>query len=641
MPWTLNTLPSEVLGLIISGSNTSFVIVRLWKCGDRLLQSKLSSGSRSVDLKASLVVRTKLPLFFGALRCLTYLSISSRLMIMEDLRDWSTFMFSLPSSLETLCIQARDTYWALLNHAPESTSTEEKLVSTEYPRGRSNLIDLNTLFPRLHTLKLTSSGPLELDPTIEPSNFPGLPSSLTHLTANFDLVYTEEGPNRFLYGLPRSLRELCGAPFGKPEGHNILENLVADFAGAPPSLTSLKRFWENQVRDLDWLPKSVAKYSGSYPTWSLYTARTLPPGFQCLEATTIDLRSFALASTDWIHELPSRLTLLRVRLPQNVLLPLNRLPSSLKKLVIDDTGPIWSQLGGLSEDASKSAKSWPPLLETLKIHKIPYQLINHLPHTLKTLEVSFHGPSIDGRIANFDVSHFPPQLTRLECKMPSQETHALVLAFSGTLPVTIRHVELGAQAYDGGLEHSTLNLLEPREPSGNQSLPMKPLPTFLTFAKLHIGSFKCEWFGHLPRWLKQLSIHRWAVPQATKDAGTMFEGLPPSLEYFYANCHNTASEGLAPSQRLASIVPRLRGLTVLFSFGFPSSFIRELPPTLEELNINLVELREEDAMLLPPKLSYVSFQAVRDWDPKLAKHKPWRSRNADEVSSELASSLSW
>ena len=639
MPWTLNTLPSEVLGLIISGSNTSFVIVRLWKCGDRLLQSKLSSGSRSVDLKAAQAVRTKLPLFFGSLRCLTYLSISSRNVIIKDVRNWPTFMFSLPSSLETLCIESLDIASALCQYGPALAQFAPQTISTEYPRGCSHLIDMNTLLPRLHTLQLTHpSGQYFADPTIDPSNFPGLPSSLTHLTASFNLEYTEGGPNRYLFGLPRSLRELCGQI--NAVGHNVLANLIADFADAPPHLTSLDRLWERRHSSLEWLPKSITWFHGSYPTWSLDTARHISPQLQSIDATTIDAQSFLSASTDWIRALPSRLTALRVCIPEDSILDINLLPSCLRRLRIDSSS--WDQLGGLSEDASKSVKSWPPLLDTLRLFAMSPKHINHLPHTLNTLELSFYGLSADDDRIAVDVSLFPPQLTHLKCGMPSRQSHNLTLSFSGRLPSTLQYLELQTPNYDGGLHYSTLNLLEPRQPSGAQSLPTNPPTTCLTFAKLHIYFFNCEWFGHLPRWLISVRIAKWTIPQATKDAGNVFEGLPSSLQHFSAGYAGISSEEPGPSQRLASIVPRLRELTVRSCFDFPSSFIRELPPTLETLEIKLVELLEEDAILLPPKLSQLILNNRCDWsDPKLAKHKPWRSRKPEEVSSELASSLSW
>ena len=134
---SLAQFPREILAHILLGPHCSFLSIVLWKCGDRLLQEKLSQCITSIDLKDE----TQVPLSrwpdclsrFVNLRHLSivlsngYLAGSS-----SDLQD---FMLSLSPKLEELVVISRDLVLASPgNSVICSTSTSfESLLKLEMP----------------------------------------------------------------------------------------------------------------------------------------------------------------------------------------------------------------------------------------------------------------------------------------------------------------------------------------------------------------------------------------------------------------------------------------------------------------------------------------------------------------------------
>lgn len=648
MGWTLSSLPSEILGHILSDSATNFVVVRLWKCGNRLLCSKLSSGVRRVRLTAQFPIYNKFPLFFGELRILTHLTLKYHRSVMKHSPDWMTFMHSLPSSLESLSIRSMDVDEALLNFAPEWTAENRLCIETEYARGSSNLIDMETLFPRLHTLKLEPCAEVETDPSIDSSDFAGLPSTLTCLHANFYLNYKAD--SGVMHLLPRSLRELRGGPI-RGFGKSFFERLVADWANAPPQLEIFTGFYPRKdIHHLTWLPRSITEYDGLRPDWTLTSALSCPPLLQQHSIAGVDLQSFRSAGTNWIQALPSRLTDLSVWFDPKAVLHLQDLPTTLIKLRLNAHGVVWHHIGGLSDDAAQSSKSWPPRLESLDIFEMPHTHFNHLPTTLTNLKVSFCKHVASGiwkPELEVDASLFPPHITSLSCQIPYGAEEGRALSLYGPLPAKLRTLKLMAtERRRAPVTRSSFasfpqtltslhygSLAGASEDSASADFP-------LDLKTLETEEFNCEWFGTLPRSLTAFKTSHFNVSDTLKADGRIFEGLPASLERLEVTGKDLTSNVL-PSQRLASVAPlRLRELCLYNCGKFPSSFMRELPPTLEIVSVDFQELLEEDALFFPPKLANMNLGPMNWNNPNILKHKPWKVLRGNEIAEELKRELS-
>lgn len=112
----LEKLPAEVLDNILSNLFVSHTVIKLWKSGSRLLQSKLANGITSVDFRGLSILPRFCPPMLSQLRSLRSFSLYSTENLVENPINWPKLLKSLPSSLETLSIVSRDASLALLKH---------------------------------------------------------------------------------------------------------------------------------------------------------------------------------------------------------------------------------------------------------------------------------------------------------------------------------------------------------------------------------------------------------------------------------------------------------------------------------------------------------------------------------------------
>lgn len=128
----LLNFPSEILGLILNGSQFSYLILRLWKTGNRLLQEKLASGVTDVCLRTVSALPSKYPLMLSKLRFLRHLSLASHSYIFEDPRQWQVELKKLPQTLETLKISSEDAISSLLNLSPRWSRQAPLYIERRY-----------------------------------------------------------------------------------------------------------------------------------------------------------------------------------------------------------------------------------------------------------------------------------------------------------------------------------------------------------------------------------------------------------------------------------------------------------------------------------------------------------------------------
>ena len=261
----LSDFPPEVIDQIVGATDTSYVVVHLWKCGDRTLNSRLSKGVTLIDLKCHPLANCTVPRMISEFRSLRHLRLYSYGSMVKKERHWRTIFRSWPSTLEYLAIESYQDF-VILFYNPSSNPF--KPISTTYARGKSCAIELETLFPRLHTLKLASSGSIEAG-HIFPDIFPALPASLTRLEAPIRLAH-DNLTTSYLSLLPPGILHLTGpiewtvyTGLSSEEG---IEAMRFDCAHAPSGLQSFPaerlQAWttekerENASYDC-WLPKSL------------------------------------------------------------------------------------------------------------------------------------------------------------------------------------------------------------------------------------------------------------------------------------------------------------------------------------------------------------------------------------------------
>lgn len=138
----LNLFPSEILGLILGNACSSYHIVRLWKCGNRLLNSKLVNGITFLDLESDSTLTRRMPRLVLELRHLQHLSLSSLGTLIGDADVWCETIEKLPSCLKSLQLKLNSAELGLWM----ARMTKRRSIS--YPRRNY----LDQLFPQLETL---------------------------------------------------------------------------------------------------------------------------------------------------------------------------------------------------------------------------------------------------------------------------------------------------------------------------------------------------------------------------------------------------------------------------------------------------------------------------------------------------------
>lgn len=99
----LAALPSELLDCILGNERSSFLILRLWKCGNKIMNAKLSESITYVSLSHADVSTSRYPRFLPQLRKLRHLALSSNVSLMLDCpQEWNLELAKLPASLEHL-----------------------------------------------------------------------------------------------------------------------------------------------------------------------------------------------------------------------------------------------------------------------------------------------------------------------------------------------------------------------------------------------------------------------------------------------------------------------------------------------------------------------------------------------------------
>ena len=622
--FVISDFPPSVIDQIVGVQDTSYVVIKLWLCGNLNLNDKLSNGLTCLNLECHPLGDCRFPRLVSQLTSLRHLHIGSQANLVETEYDWPEIMRSLPSTLESLSIASDDAEGCIWNweHFEDMSYKRE----TTYTRGESHAIEFETLFPRLHTLKLQPSGD-----HVSADLIPALPASLTHLDAPIALHHGWDGEDDYfslpaLSKLPPNIVRLDGEISWKWWEAEAFEHMKDDFANAPPSLQTIefasglawKRYYDDEDADTDcWLPKSLVEVDWSKedcPPWTPTLARTMPSQLHTLLLRDIDLGSFDNTHTNWVAELPRSLTSLTVAPsidpePTDFARYGHFLPPNLTDLTLfnpdEDLSGMFGAISRLSKLTSLSLMNW-----------IEPSEIANLPRTLETLElcVSSDIPQSGQERPSLLTSTLPPNLTSLDLSWDKTVAINIALTnFKSLHTVTLKHaasnrIPLAATRIFGQLPASltTLNLCEigilaPEE--GKSLSDDLGLPNLTSLEVVYI--YSVDFFKHLPRCLRTLDIGfiRQVSESPLLADGQLYKDLPPTLTRLRAD-FNLGRDFKSPSIPAQSLyhLPLLKHLYIGSTPKMPSSILRTLPRLLTHLQIDITDWNEDDLPYLPPQL---------------------------------------
>lgn len=586
--------PPEILNQILGTYSTSWLVIPLWLCGDRALQRKLAFGLTYVDLHAyDGGASFPFPRLLLQLRALRHLSVECSTFKLSNPTEWLDIIPSLPKSLETLIINA-DGSCPFLNVSRDPGAPG--CITSQYERGSSHWIDLNALFPRLTRLGAR---------TIDANDLAGLPPSLTSYAGPLWLNYVNSTHN-FASCLPQALKLIEG---------------VVKVNCLPGASTALYD---------DWLHAPLLERAKVASYDLVHCQRALPPALLRCKLVNHELRDVDLQAEpeslymyrvihersyipNYVAKFPRTLTHLTFDAMGDTLhgFSIAELPRTLNKFT------MWIEIAGLRQQwESEMQKSkpdfWPPMLEVFIYHSNvnSYDLVA-FPQTLRRLEVYMH------QEVAIVASRFPPLLTQLTLELshegvlqglfPPHITNLMIKAINSKSLTLEREV---FERFPTPLRSLTLGTSFPDQRDLGATPPAIPF----ALTKLELNRWRVDWFGALPRTLLDLRISdlQGTLLSETLQSGALFEGLPASLVSLALFLRPIDDDGVAneelrllhacPSQRLASLLPRLRTLSLDGMPNFDPSFIREFPQSLREVVAPLTGLNAEDASFLPQYL---------------------------------------
>lgn len=538
---SFNQLPPDILHLVLEGSALA---VTLWLCGDKALNSRLSSGLTSLRLSHTPLKEFSLPEMVSTLRRLKRLELHAYNDILKNKSGWTQALLKLPRSLEVLTIDSTDSDQVFLNF-----ETALRVADYYQPMAEPRYLPIASFLPNLQTLNLkrASRG-------MEKTFFKCLPPSLTALTIDTGWFYLP-----FMSHLPRSLQYLDANTI---MGTDSLGTAFADLAEMPPCMT-LNRIEIYQVDE------------------SL-SLRKLPPGILNLQLLYIEECPPSL-----IAQLPRSLTKLDIQTVSELdWTPYIKMSGLVSPIESGD-----SQNGG-------SLSFWPPGLESLAIQLETLEVgaLAALPRMLKSLTL---GISKDSRFRAQELpydletlelktlvmmpveGHFPPHVTRIHCSNPLDPQ-----TFCAALPPSL-------------LDLTVIN--------NSHMFVDNPSSTYIfpnSLTTLCLTAWQIEWFHEIPASVTSLALTTLLTARyAFQQRLDLFSALPRGLKSLSIVRveWNNETHLLAPFPANSS----LTHLNISMFLVLPLESIKRLPRAMKSLRAGLALKAAEDLSslaFLPPNL---------------------------------------
>ena len=569
------------------------LVIKLWKCGDRLLNSKLSAGITHMNLleMRNIPLRSTFPRLIFNLRNLRYLRIEARYSIFKTPGELSEVISHLPGSLEKLKIVDVFALVATLDWSQTPCHDEQidDFLLQPY-RSSAPPLDLKRILPQLQSLKLRSNMSLSGLP-LHANAY--LPLTLTQLGVRVMIQTKDEWSSLKL--LPKTLREM-----------KLEMAELPDLEWPSTELPNVQRISIHSLEpesSIKWLPPTLTELNCKVD-WSFRNAQVWPSSTRFLAIEHVDLDSFHSNGSDWCSMLPKSLE--KLHLTRNCKLELS-LPDLLAKLPL---GIKSVQLAGPS--ISPSIGNPPSFLnlKELHLHYIAVAQLTSLPQTLETLHFSIEEPTATTIVLN----QLPPKLTSLILYMSIDATDDMI-KLQGHFPSGLTLLDLSSSQLDETtipefptsittLSFYLRNLLPLHE---HALLLQSKLPPNLT--RFNADSWHCDALESLPSSLQSLRFRDlfgcYNSPKTLE--GGLFDKLPVGIASFSCRCPHPdgpRNQAMLPAQRML----HMRNLRIINFYGrYASAWLRQLPQSLQNIYIGLAELNEEDIPFIPPNVTYLDF----------------------------------
>lgn len=567
-------VPPDVFRQIASISTSSWILLRLWECGDSRLHRLIALSIETFDLCDSRLRTTpRFPSFLSQIKPLRFLSLAHayeplRVTFAEHSKrrdDFGPHLLTLDTSkLQTLCLSSPyidedfQAFTAMVRSKYEESSTSTDLPTTS---------PLDRMFPALTTLKLSAF-------SLNANLFKGLPATLTSLSMERYVIVVEHA--EFFAKLPRPLLILDTHVNLMSPNHR---NPTSAPRNPPPYLHTITQV-SAESQYLQHLPPTLTKckFNGSGLNSPAFI-KALPPidGITALDI----FKDYFPTDRSWATHLPRSLTFLHM----NGSLDFNAsdilsLPRDLTNLQCELVLPprCWDWL----EPSSQIALDfWPPLLRSLVLRSV--YLTNHaiktLPLTLTSLELRVmdlinvellppHLQSITFHSSKVNVEgRMPPSLTYVACNISSSLIKPENLFSS--LPVSMKSITLSNST-------SEVERLKPDNPF---ILPASI--TSLSLSNLHI-----KWSALLPRTLLSLTAFIQGLkPRPTFEDVDLFVDFPPSLTVLRTGLSDATNRKAPLSEHSFSSLVHLVHFSFTRKGGFHANILKHLPSGLRKLEI--------------------------------------------------------
>ena len=602
----LSAVPGDIINQIVSNRDTSYVVIRLWLCGDKRLNNKLSKCVTLIDLKRHPLSTCSFPRIVFGLPSLRHLSLYSLDELANQAQDWSVMMKSLPNTLESLSIHSADWDHSLMDSS-------------------SDAIDLGALFPRLHTLKIGPSTTTYGQQAL--SQLPPLPSSLTYLEAPLGRPFISSTTD-LLPQLPPNIVSLCGPTSWRPlkEGDTI-DSVVRGFQSVPASLqvlsTPYAQAWTTD-EVFEWSDAKIndvqsfwSRFEESHlPFWSPSLAQAMPPNLQSLALSSFSTQSFR--GSDWVVTLPRTLTNFTTFNGFFCTLDFVRyaasLPPNLVTLTLCNNDSFTKDPFGDWNDIQVSNNVWPSTLRTLvmKDFWIEPRAITNLPATLERLYVSFSTSheTFSTRQPVVETSKLPPNLTSLNLGWTNNVELDLNLRNFNIKACALSFMDSNTAMGAGKISRlpDSLTTLHLTDIGLDRTFDIWfggifYLPPNLT--RLHVYEINIEMFEHLPRSLQFLQVDYLSgiLESSLLAEGHLFMHLPTSTRHFNVlEKSQDLDSGFELGPQRFDHLPLLRSLNLSCAPRVSSKLFRNLPRALANLKLGHLILDEDDLPYLPPHL---------------------------------------
>ena len=570
----LASLPQSIIDSILD-AEMSACVIKLWICGDRSMQHKISTGVTTIKLvDRREFTLSRFPKFIEELHVLRELTIDRAGQTMPYYRNIPQHIQQLPPTLKKLIIRVTNSHRIIA--PPTLTDASILPLSTQIPaiNGLNHLQwTLAGAFSQLETLELHFAEKWDYRALTL------LPQSLTSLTmiespkyASQDRSPSEPVDKTFSSSLPRNLLDLHITP-------QYATFTSCFWTHLPPHLTKITACTKNTTETgsvSSLLPRSLTHIKANFKSLDL---TGLPPNLNNL--------SFHWIKPSDLEQLPplSQIFSLGSLTPQI----LGLLPSSIHTI------EAYSIMDGISTD------EWPASLTTLSLNapindnmllqlpstgitklslstisSIYTSCITLLPRSLQHIE--FAGRTLRGYDAADLV--YPPGLTFLSIStVRDYEAGCFDIR---NIPASLTHLKVSV-----GILASQLTMLPPR--LKHFEARTLRVPGFDCSSKIEIEAMRLNFANGAAQGIEE------AFDSNQLDRASIFALLPRTLTHLHVGRTDMDCDTLG----WRMVPPLLENLTCKSSEGLPVIFLDIMPKTLHSIDLNLRSVENHHLQLLP------------------------------------------